>query len=194
MPPTATPDRKRKFRFSFGLRTLFLLTAVAAVSAWSWNLWQRNESQRSVVSQLSGLGGANWSYGSVPAGPAWVRRLVGEAKLRDVVELRLGDTPFGDEDIGLLMQLPHLEKLILDDAKISDAKLAELQRARPRLKIMDRHVDPQLFPVGKVIRISDSTHTPASRIVLGTVFVSLAIAAVYIYRRTRRIKLAAKAL
>ena len=93
------------------------------------------------------------------------------------------------------MQLPHLEKLILDDAKISDAKLAELQRARPRLKIMDRHVDPQLFPVGKVIRISDSTHAAASRIVkLGAVLLSLAIAAVYIYRRTRRIKLAAKAL
>jgi hypothetical protein len=119
-----TPTRRRWFRFS--LRTLFVLMTVAAV--WLGFTMKRIRDQERAVARILELGGAvrydyqveaveNFNANAEPAGPKWIRRVLGPQWNVRVVHVDLGVEGGGratDADLKLLKALPGLQGLTLD--------------------------------------------------------------------------------
>ena len=182
---------QRAKRLQFSLRALLVAVAVFALLLGLcrdyYELSHRCDLQRRAMSQIAALGAKNWSYGTAPAAPQWLRSILGEEKFRDVTDVHLGDTSFTDQEICLLNQLPRLERLSLGSATVTEDSLAELKRLHPRLRIGSQRVDvePQIL---KGVYTSESIWMPSWTIrILAILGLVLAIALVrYLYRQARR--------
>jgi hypothetical protein len=151
-PPKAVlPKRKRRW-FQFRRRSLLIFTVIVAVGfAWLGSKIERKRREQAIVDAIRERGGiVELDYvNGEPAGPAWLRWLLGvnffsdvqrvriahadDAMLRGFTELTqlrtleiLGD---GVTDAGLvnLKGLTRLQRLYLDNTKVTDVGLVNLK-------------------------------------------------------------------
>jgi hypothetical protein len=137
----------------FRLRTLFVLVLLVAVPSglFRWKIARKREA----VAKIEGLGGIvsyDWQRAGMnePPGAAWLRKLLGDDVLADVVCVKLPprqrvfygertklmfrlsssdyDPGVRDDDLRLLAIFANLEDLDLARAEIGDAGLAHLRR------------------------------------------------------------------
>src|SRR5215471_6511645 len=114
--------KRRWFRFS--LRTL--LAGVAIVAVLIWIPVRRAREQRQAVDEILRRGGTvrfdfEKTGATEPAGPAWLRRLLGDDYFRTVDEVFLDGLAVTDDDLKILGGLPSLERVFLRNcSKIDD--------------------------------------------------------------------------
>ncbi len=132
MPMTDSPKPKRRW-FQFSLRALLLLTAVSAVLLWLWTIYVAHyRAQGRAAAALRKLGA---SVSTEPAGPAWIRKLVGEESFVNVTGCALVEEATTDADLEHLKGLTKLEYLWLSGTQVTDAGVADLQESLPNLAI-----------------------------------------------------------
>ncbi len=115
------PPLPRRRYLTFSLRTLFILLTTLAV--WLGIATHRAREQRAAVQAIESLGGAvryDWQndpldpFGSdvldEPAGPAWLRRLMGDDFFQEVWEVDFG-SPLSPTKVELRKALPQLQRL-----------------------------------------------------------------------------------
>jgi hypothetical protein len=97
------PKRKRRW-FQFSLRTLLVLTALVAVAAASLGTRiERKRKERESIETLARLGcffAYDDSYKSEPAGPTWLRFLLGDNFFSDVVSVAFEVSPGSARELG----------------------------------------------------------------------------------------------
>ena len=129
----------------FSLRSLLILTAVVAVAAGRLGQKiERKHKERETVEAILKQGGAVWYDDRVggpssrrrnPAGPEWLRELLGEYFFTEVDVVYLPNPP-DNATLANLAELPRLVKLWVHGA--DDAKLADIRRALPDCSIVGR--------------------------------------------------------
>jgi hypothetical protein len=127
----------------FSLRSLLILTAVVAVAAGRLGQkFERKHKERETVAAILKQGGTVWYNDRVggpssrrrsPAGPEWLRELLGEYFFAEVDVVYLPNPP-GNATLANLAELPRLEKLWVH--RTDDAKLAEIRRALPNCPVV----------------------------------------------------------
>jgi len=139
------------WRFQFSVRSLVVLVvAVAVPLGWFGVKMREAERQRRAVEAIEEMGGwvqydhqydSHWGdfMGKLePPVPAWLRRLVGDDLLRDVVfvsswnaSTNSTNTSFGDVDhLDHLRALTDLRHLQLSESQVTDAGLKNLTKLR----------------------------------------------------------------
>lgn len=149
LPSSSVRPRRRWLQIS--LRRLLLLIALVAVAALAASWYEAPfRRQREAMAAIEKAGG---SYQAVPAGPAWLRRLLGEdafrhvtlvnvadceepaaylehlARLPAIETLVVGGPAFADEHLQRLHGLTTLRGLVLDCTEVTDEGIAELRGA-----------------------------------------------------------------
>jgi WD40 repeat protein len=149
-------------RIGWWLAVLILLV-VAAAALVVGTAWNR---QQSLIAQIEALQG---QVETRPVGPAWLRQLVGEPRMRGwdaIIGINLADREVDDawlerirhlEDLewidltntkvteqGLrqLAQLPNLKEIYLEETTVSDEALAALEKSRAGLTVIRGRKDP----------------------------------------------------
>ena len=130
---------KRRRWFQFRLRTLLIAIVVLSLPlSWFAMRMKRVRRQRQAVATIERLGGyVQYEEGQV-ATPAtaggvsqacwsWLRSMLGDDFLFDVVEVAYLPPEFGDKDVACLKGLVNLGRLALIGTGISDAGLEHLQ-------------------------------------------------------------------
>ena len=155
-PPKADwPKRKRRW-CQFSLRTLLIFMLVCAISCgWVARRIEQKRREREIVNEIIKRGGRveydfEIDVRSKPAGPDWLRRLLGENFFNDVYGLQiktigaprleqvkemfklkwvgLENTDVTDADLVALKGLPRLESLDLSFTTVGDDGLANLEK------------------------------------------------------------------
>jgi hypothetical protein len=135
-PATAT----KKWRWlRFGLRTLLVLVTLLCV----WLGWFMHgvHKQRTAVARLAEHG-ARFVYFPVFAMPPWNDILPHSARTRlnaalpsndwrRLTSVQIENVDFRDEDLGILADLPHLDRLRLPGTSITDFGLSRLASLKP---------------------------------------------------------------
>ena len=133
-----TPKPKRRW-FQYSLRTLFV--AIAVLGVWLAMVTSAARRQQSIVARLRELH-AEITYdfevdtqgtrksAAVPPGPKWLRELVGQDYLSDVVQVNCSDRNIDDDDLDQLRGLKHLRDLNLIKTQITDAGLQHLSELK----------------------------------------------------------------
>ena len=132
-----------RWRFQFSILSLLLLVVVVAVPcSWLATEMKAARKQREVVGTIVRTGGAvayDWQkdVASVPQrsprppGPAWLRKLLGDDFLADVVAVTLTTAEVTDEVLDHLRALNKLRDIELEGTQVTDAGIRSLQRALP---------------------------------------------------------------
>lgn len=132
-------------RPTFGIRSLFLLTAVIAIlCGWFQVAMRQASEQKEAIQRMRATGQTSDFFVIVdygysfyadasevgdprPPGPTWLHGMLGTDFLADVVCIRVirpsstdRSIDFGDEDMAWLSKLPDIEFLILTNTKVSD--------------------------------------------------------------------------
>jgi hypothetical protein len=124
------------WRFQYSLLSLLgLMVAVALAFAWLATEMKAAAKQQDVVAEIKKLGGGvGYDYQCGPGGtapkppePAWLRRLLGDDLLVNVVEVGLANSEISDADLERLKGLPQLQPLWLNGRKVTDAGLKHLE-------------------------------------------------------------------
>jgi hypothetical protein len=156
-PGRKTPQPKS--RFSFSLRTLFILTAlVAAVSTWAGTQIHEAHEQADAIIAL-GLPASevefepkdNWQGTIRPILPKRVAHWLGEPFFSAVVGLEF--KPSSDAELCLCLHFPDLESVSMFGFIVSAEGLRQLQ-SLPRLRVLDVGMDP-LSSAHQDARITD---------------------------------------
>ena len=134
--PRPKPDR---WRFQYSLRSLLLFVLLANVGmAWFGARWRAATERRDAVAAIRALGvRVIYDYEDTaagPPGPAWARRLLGVDFFADVIRIipqrfmhdTPGDSPITDACLKDVAELTCVERLDLQDSKVSDAGLRAL--------------------------------------------------------------------
>lgn len=137
-----TSTKPRRFRYRFGLRSLFLLVTVAAIPL-TWLAWQISivHNRRQVVSEIEELGGSvRFVEQATPSNPQpfwrnWARALLGDDFFAEVEQVQSFDAVATDETLARIATLPRLDQLLLQSNLITDHGLHHLRRLR-RLKTL----------------------------------------------------------
>ena len=141
-----------RWRFQFGIISLFVLTLVVAIPC-SWLAVAREKArkQREAVAEIEKAGGSfSYDYqldangdeilGAIPPGPPWLRELMGDDIFESVALVDLADLEVGDARLQHLKEhldgLPQLQELDLGHTKVSDAGL-QLLEGLARLQELD---------------------------------------------------------
>ena len=139
--PAVLKPKRRWFQFS--LRTVLLLMSVFAL--WLGIKTHRVRQQEDAIRKIAAWGGtAHFGYQistnfrgdrildpkALPPGPSWLRRIIGESYLRDVVEVSLRDTQVGDSELEFVEQLPMLESLDLSNTPVTSRGLVHIEKLR----------------------------------------------------------------
>jgi hypothetical protein len=158
--PSEKAKAKRPQRwFQISVRTLLVLVTLAAIAAGAWRWYTEPfRRQRHAMAAIEKAGG---SYETVPGGPAWLRRVVGESSFQNVVFVNVADCGDPAEYIDYVVNLPALETLVvggqsfadehlqqfhavatlqgvvLDCTEVSQAGLAALRDALPKVEIYE---------------------------------------------------------
>jgi hypothetical protein len=133
-----------RWRFQFGIRSLFLLTVVVAIpSSWLAAEMKHAQPQARIITEIGRLGGrvgvgdghVVFSAGMYPVDtlePEWIRRILGHAFFRDDVRyVDFRDCTLNDAQFAEISQAAGIERvhgLDLTGTKITDQGLACLQR------------------------------------------------------------------
>jgi hypothetical protein len=126
-------------RWQFGLRALLALTALVAVVFGAWRAYvepYRREAR--VAAHVQSLGGR---VTMEPAGPKWLRWLMGDERCRAVTAIDLSpyvtggtgsvaSTDVGDVALTRLRGLRHLRSLDLSETDVTDEGLARLAQLK----------------------------------------------------------------
>ncbi|MBI1902032.1 MAG: hypothetical protein HYS13_13090 [Planctomycetia bacterium] len=115
---TEVVKRKPRRRWlQFGVRSLLVLTLVAAVLFWLTTFWRPYQRQRAALDEIARLGG---SYQTRPLGPSWLPEFL--AKDKDYVEVTevsfelqdySAESRITSEDLRCLRDLRGVKKLVL---------------------------------------------------------------------------------
>jgi hypothetical protein len=125
--------------FQFSIRSLLLLTVAVAIP-FSWLAvemkWAR-EQKEAVEAIVKVDGSVNYdyefdSYGSLvqratPAGPAWLRKLLGDDYFRNTTFVTIPGEKVTNADLEHLKELKQVQMLDLQISKITDAGLEQLK-------------------------------------------------------------------
>ncbi len=123
-PAVSSHPKSNRRWFQFRLRTLLLVTAGCAVVLAMWTTYlSPYRAQHRAIAALTELGAV---VTTEPAGPAWLRKLVGDEYL---VNLTFVSFPFDstDSDLKHLKGLNNLEVLWSGGTPVSDAGLNTLR-------------------------------------------------------------------
>ncbi len=110
--------------------TLFLLVVAVALRL-GLPLYRKN----SAIREFRRMGG---SVQTVPGGPEWLRRRIGDDRMRffdEVVFVHLGGTAATDADISAVAEMSKLKKLNLRGTRVSDVGLDHVRRL-PELEVL----------------------------------------------------------
>jgi len=126
--PADTKPREQRRWLRFSLRTLLLLTLLAALPlAWLGREVQRYRDERTAIEKFVALGGSIDSYG--PIGPAWLRNMLGE-RFADFFNsprgVSLSGATLSDEEGAWLSQFRHLIGLSMEGCTLSDRAVAAI--------------------------------------------------------------------
>jgi hypothetical protein len=120
------PQRPKRRWLQFSLRALLVFVTLFAIAC-SWVAVKmraaREELNAAVVIEKMG-GRTGWS---VPSGPLWLRRLLGNAFFNGSVKLVAPPSNVADADLEHLKALQQLISLYLVNTKVTDAGLEHLQ-------------------------------------------------------------------
>ena len=148
----STTQQSRRLWWGIGVAGLMLVFVVGLLALRPWY------HQKQVIAEIERFGG---DCESEPVGPEWLRRIVGDevmAGFGDVLVVSLGNTHITDAelvhlkgltklqelslgsnvtDAGLvhLKGMTSLQTLYLDDIKVTDVGVKDLQAALPKCKI-----------------------------------------------------------
>jgi len=137
----------RRRRFQFGMRTLLLLAlAVTICCSWFTCRMQEAKRQKKVLEEIRQWGGGyayDYHFDSLGnrilppkwPGPAWLRNLVGEDFLADVVYVGFYGPGVTDAATRSLPKLTHLRWLRLHDTKISYKRYQELRETMANCEV-----------------------------------------------------------
>ena len=127
-----TAIQRRTFCCQFSLRTLLVFICVFCI--WIGRLSENAREQRlATQSILRERGLVKYDYqlrgASVPPGPAWLRRCLGDDYFCTVVAVTFDFQPWTVTDAGLqyICRLPHVRSLDLQGTRVTDAGLAKLK-------------------------------------------------------------------
>ncbi len=162
---TAPTTPKPRRRLQFSLRTMLVLVVICSLPCgWLGMKLKQAKEQREAVNAIERLGGIVLyrpaSGGMMRAGVDWAGKLLGERLCRDPVSVDLSYNPVTDADLALLRKVTQLEvpllkkntpvgdaglvhlrgltrlySLTLNNTQVTDAGVAELQKALPNLAI-----------------------------------------------------------
>lgn len=122
---------RRPWRFQFGLLTLLVLVAVAAMGAMAWRVYvDPYRRQRKTMALIENLGG---SYKTSFA-DTWVNRWF-DLGYQDITEARLNDCDDPDAYLRDVLALPRLHALAVGGSRFEDECLLRL-RDRPTLRTL----------------------------------------------------------
>ena len=127
---TAAPWRRPQF----GLRTLFVLTAI--IAAWAANYrvqTVRSKTEQEAISALCGSG-ASIVADRRPRYPSWCRYLLGPSFHDTAYGVELPANRLNEQTVERLEQISHLDCLTIDNPAISDAQVLELAERFPSLR------------------------------------------------------------
>jgi hypothetical protein len=117
-------QRRSRRWLQISLRTLFVIVTLAAIGAGAWRWYTEPfRRQRQAMASIEKAGG---SYETVDAGPMWLRRLLAEEKLQDVVRVDVADCHEPADYLDHVSALPRLEKLVVRGPVFSDEHLRRL--------------------------------------------------------------------
>lgn len=132
-PLNAQPQKGKRRRLQFSLRTLLILTtAVAVGSGWLGRKIERKRKEREAIAGIAEAGGSVWydyqqGPAAEPAGPAWLRGVLGDNFFSEVVKARLVGNSIGDAGLANVKGLPQLRALELSGAYVNEVGLANLK-------------------------------------------------------------------
>jgi hypothetical protein len=126
---------KRRRWLQFSLRTLFVVTTIAAV--WLGMVMHKARKLRRSVDAITAAGGAVYFHHQMddadapPPGPAWLRRLVGDEPFITPFYVELRGPDVTDEFIAEhLRSMTSLEEVDIESPNVTDAALAHLRSMR----------------------------------------------------------------
>jgi len=139
-PPT--PERSRfslrlPRQLWIGVATVVLITAVLVVVTVGLRIGIPIYPQQVAIRDIGRLGGS-WMTCDDPT-PEWLEDLIGWERtsfFHEPIDIELTGPQVTDETLKLFVRLPKLETVTLTDTMVTDAGVAELQRALPNLKII----------------------------------------------------------
>ncbi len=127
-----------RLRFQFGIRTLLVLAVdVALPCSWLAVEMKQAREQKVTVAAIEKLDGGveyDWEFDKngvylpnarIP-GSAWIRNLLGDHFITEVVFAELSYTQVTDSGLSRLASLRHLETLMLTHTEVTDAGLANV--------------------------------------------------------------------
>jgi hypothetical protein len=133
-PSTSEPQRRKRRWYQFSLRTLLILTALIAVAAASLGTRiERKRKERESVEAIRKFGSVLYeSYQMEPAGPAWLRFLLGDNFFSEVVSVALENWPddareLGDAEMSNLKRFTYLRDLNIRDCKVTAAGMTQVK-------------------------------------------------------------------
>jgi hypothetical protein len=128
----AEPKRKRRW-FQFSLRTLLIVVVIVAIPcAWLGRKIEQKRREREAVAGLRDPGGTVLYDYEVekegPAGPDWLRRMLGENFFNDVVAVYFENHAIvTDERVMNVKELTQLTWLNVYETSVTDAGLTSLK-------------------------------------------------------------------
>jgi hypothetical protein len=121
MSQESTPVRR--FRPRFRLRTLLVLLTLLA--CWlGYQVWRWNEHDKAIAELRSF--GASLSFLKERSAPKWLTAIFGEKRFRRLTDVNLHRMPATDEHLRMISQFPHLETVVNNGSKVTDAGLKYL--------------------------------------------------------------------
>ena len=125
--------KRRWFRFSFSLRTLFVLVTVAA-AAMGYLVWKAKvlREQSQIIVDLQSLGRVPFIHeiGGIspvpPPGPEIVKRFFGKYSFAQIMQIQIDDERVTDDTLAHIATLPGAFSLILNSDNITDRGLAHI--------------------------------------------------------------------
>jgi Leucine-rich repeat (LRR) protein len=134
-PPKADPPKRKRRWFQFSLRSLMIFTLICAIPcAWLGRKIEQKRREREAVQAIVELHGrVQYDYeraGAKPAGPDWLRNLLGENFFNEVEVVDCAGikvTEMTDAGLENLKSLPKLQVLLLEGTPVTDVGLASIR-------------------------------------------------------------------
>ncbi|GEM_PF-848663 len=129
------PERRKWFQFR--LRSLLIAVLVLSLPlSWFAVRMDKARRQKQAVSELAKLGNVKvlyecqdrWPLAGVPAGPIWLRKLLGDDYYNDITYVDISNTRADDATLLHLKAFPRLRFLRLDRTLVTDEGLRQAGR------------------------------------------------------------------
>src|SRR4051812_5946207 len=123
---TLHPNRRW---FQFSMRALVSLMTVLSLPL-GWLAYERNQvrKRQADIAEFEKLGGFAHFDESQPPHPAWLRPLLGDDSLGELVGMQFFGSPATNAELAPLSRMTRLQSLSLDESQVTDAGLMHLAR------------------------------------------------------------------